>query len=938
MPRGGCPPAVRSLAVTVAQQSSARVAPPEPSSTAASVVSTPLIVLTALAVVAGLVLRFVARTPLWLDEALSVNIASLPIGQIPDALRHDGHPPLYYFLLHGWMELFGTTDVAVRALSGVIAVITLPLAWLVGRRRGGPVLGCITLARGGPGAVRVAVRHRDAHVLAGHVPGLRRLPAGRRRACGANDGGWWRLAVIALITAALLYTHYWSMWFLAATFGRARLASLARSTAESRAPARGRCSVAMVVGGLAFLPWLARAASYQSAHTGTPWASPAAADERRWPCTLADFGGGGFRDAEFVGAVLAVLFLLGAVRPGDRSRPHRARPAHRAPVPRSRRWWSGLTLGHRHRRSATPPTSAFASRYAAVVFPLFVLARRGWREPLRRAVGAVRRARGGARALAHGRVLRCDGASAPRRGQIGDGGAPITPQPGDLVVYCPDQLGPSSDRGDARRARPSRLPDLRRPGTGRLGRLRRPVRGGRSRSVRRRGGRARRPRTTGSSSCGAASYRDHRGQVRGARRRAVGRRGPGGQVLVPDGGSKYYEHAQLDCVPSRRRERRRPSTGACAPMTTSPCSRRGSWHGCSLPRRRSWRVVVADRLTPGAHPHQLERGPARLGRHVVPRHRHRRLPRRRRRGPALLPAASRCSGGCSAGRHVARSGPALVIVANVASLVMLVFVRRLVQSEGRSLAVADRGRVADGAVPVGLRARVGLRRGAHAGGRGRWASGPLRKHAGGGRRWPAWSRRAVGHSACALAMPVAIELARAWRTSSTADRVGAARWPCSRRSLGARRVPRVGASRVRRCAPAVHRAGASCGASTINPFARVWEGLGQVCSGRSGSATACTCRSRCCSSPCSCSTFRRWPVCYGAYATVVLVAALSADNLNSLERYGLNAFPLVLTLAVLSGDDRGRPGRARGVRRRVRRAGLAGMARRVRALNLEWPT
>lgn len=42
---------------------------------------------------------------------------------------------------------------------------------------------------------------------------------------------------------------------------------------------------------------------------------------------------------------------------------------------------------------------------------------------------------------------------------------------------------------------------------------------------------------------------------------------------------------------------------------------------------------------------------------------------------------------------------------------------------------------------------------------------------------------------------------------------------------------------------------------------------------------------------------RRWPASYGAYALTVVVVALSADNLDSLERYGLSAFPLVLALA-----------------------------------------
>jgi hypothetical protein len=32
--------------------------------------------------------------------------------------------------------------------------------------------------------------------------------------------------------------------------------------------------------------------------------------------------------------------------------------------------------------------------------------------------------------------------------------------------------------------------------------------------------------------------------------------------------------------------------------------------------------------------------------------------------------------------------------------------------------------------------------------------------------------------------------------------------------------------------------------------------------------------------------------------------SLGAENLNSLERYGLNAFPLVLGLATLTADER----------------------------------
>ena len=69
---------------------------------------------------AGILLRFWTRSGLWLDEALTVDIARLPLHQIPTALKHDGAPPLYYYLLHFWMLAFGQSNVAVRALSGAL--------------------------------------------------------------------------------------------------------------------------------------------------------------------------------------------------------------------------------------------------------------------------------------------------------------------------------------------------------------------------------------------------------------------------------------------------------------------------------------------------------------------------------------------------------------------------------------------------------------------------------------------------------------------------------------------------------------------------------------------------------------------------------------------------------------------------------------------------
>lgn len=49
--------------------------------------------------------------------------------------------------------------------------------------------------------------------------------------------------------------------------------------------------------------------------------------------------------------------------------------------------------------------------------------------------------------------------------------------------------------------------------------------------------------------------------------------------------------------------------------------------------------------------------------------------------------------------------------------------------------------------------------------------------------------------------------------------------------------------------------------------------------------------------------FRRLPASYGAFAVFVMVMALSAQNLNSVERYGMGAFPLAMAVAMLIDRD-----------------------------------
>jgi len=53
---------------------------------------------------------------LWNDEGTSVALAQRDLATIARHASYDIHPPLYYYLLHGWISVAGTSEAAVRSL------------------------------------------------------------------------------------------------------------------------------------------------------------------------------------------------------------------------------------------------------------------------------------------------------------------------------------------------------------------------------------------------------------------------------------------------------------------------------------------------------------------------------------------------------------------------------------------------------------------------------------------------------------------------------------------------------------------------------------------------------------------------------------------------------------------------------------------------------
>lgn len=69
---------------------------------------------------------------LWGDEAWAATLAIKPVFQIIKIVAHDTSPPLYYLLLHFWIKIFGTSEIAIRSLSFLFFLAAVWVVFLIG--------------------------------------------------------------------------------------------------------------------------------------------------------------------------------------------------------------------------------------------------------------------------------------------------------------------------------------------------------------------------------------------------------------------------------------------------------------------------------------------------------------------------------------------------------------------------------------------------------------------------------------------------------------------------------------------------------------------------------------------------------------------------------------------------------------------------------------
>ena len=200
----------------------------------------------------------------WIDEGLSVGIASHPLADIPGVLRQDGSPPLYYLILSLWIRVFGFGEGDTHALSVGLAVLCVPTAFLAARAMFGTRAGWIAalLMAMNPFLTYYAQETRMyalVALLSTIVAGTFVLAFVQRRRA------W--LPVFALALVLLVYSHNWGL-FLAVGTGAALLALL--GGAPDRRSLLRDAILAYGAVALAYAPWLPSLV-FQARHTGAPW-------------------------------------------------------------------------------------------------------------------------------------------------------------------------------------------------------------------------------------------------------------------------------------------------------------------------------------------------------------------------------------------------------------------------------------------------------------------------------------------------------------------------------------------------------------------------------------------------------------------------------------------------------------------------------------------
>ena len=152
----------------------------------------------------------------WGDESWTALISELPIKEIIRVTGEDFHPPLYYFIVHAWGNLFSFDEVTIRLISVIFHILTPVAAFSLSKfflKNSLHRLSFSLLVLISPILFTYAFEART-YALLTFLTALSTLSFWKGR---EEKGYSWRI-IYSLTGAVMVYDHYYA-WFILASHG-----------------------------------------------------------------------------------------------------------------------------------------------------------------------------------------------------------------------------------------------------------------------------------------------------------------------------------------------------------------------------------------------------------------------------------------------------------------------------------------------------------------------------------------------------------------------------------------------------------------------------------------------------------------------------------------------------------------------------------------------